>query len=89
MFVGDVIAGQAAGADLWGEMAIPIQNSTIDQPLTLAWESFAASAIYNLQVASDQLFSNIVIDIETADTSHETNDLDLTTQHYWRVRGHN
>lgn len=56
----------------------------------LAWNAASQAAEYEVQVATNSSFSNIVYSATTSETSHtvETS-LDTDTMYYWRVRASN
>ncbi|NHJ49922.1 MAG: hypothetical protein FK733_19170 [Asgard group archaeon] len=56
-----------------------------DTTPSLDWSDVTGSDMYNLQVARDSGFSNIVIDINTASSSYTCPTL-AQGVHYWRVR---
>lgn len=66
-------------------------NGTIKLPLelTMLWNVKPNAATYDLEVATDNQFKNIVISQNTADTSYNAVGLDLFTNYFWRVRSIN
>lgn len=69
---------------------IPIADSTSiaeEKPLdaTLVWHSSYLATSYNLQVASTNLFTNIILDTTITDTTHLINLMEYSTTYYWRV----
>lgn len=69
----------------------PADGAT-DVPLapSLAWSPVAGAASYDVQIASDAGFDNLVYTANVEDTSHTTADrLDSQTLYYWRVRAVN
>jgi len=56
----------------------------------IRWEEAERADRYDLQIATDQDFSNLVIDRNVAFTGFaSTQSLELFTDYYWRVRGTN
>jgi hypothetical protein len=59
-------------------------------PLILQWTSVGAKAVYQVQVATDAAFKNIVVDQDklggTTVQYNEFNGLKNNTDYYWRVR---
>ena len=91
--IGSGIAHGPSGED-WSAWSIipilPVEGSEQGQPVTISWHDRAVKyALFNLQVATDQTFSNIVLDVETPSSSHEVSNIDVTIEHFWRVRGKN
>ncbi|MBU0616495.1 MAG: hypothetical protein KKI02_02135 [Planctomycetes bacterium] len=67
-------------------------NGDIDVSLTptLVWQEADQAPEYDLEIATDPGFSNVVYSASTSDTSHTVADpLGELTLHYWRVRGVN
>ena len=57
---------------------------------TLTWNAAAQATGYDLQIATDAGFSNVVYSASESTTSHDvTMQLDPETLYYWRVRGTN
>lgn len=55
---------------------------------TFSWGALGGVESYQLQVATDANFSDLVIDEDTAGTAYTPDeDLDKNTTYYWRVRG--
>jgi len=83
-------------SDSWGVRtgaeSVPILISPssgsggISRPTTLTWGAVIGAILYNLQVATDREFTNVVVDVETENTSFEVNTLAPSTKYYWRVR---
>jgi hypothetical protein len=58
--------------------------------LTLTWNSVTGAATYRVQVATDNLFTALVVDDSTlTTTSKQVGPLTLNTQYYWRVNAKN
>jgi photosystem II stability/assembly factor-like uncharacterized protein len=67
-------------------------NAALEQPrnLTLSWSATASATKYHLQVATDSLFGNMILDYANlAGTSFAVGPLAGSTRHYWRVRASN
>lgn len=68
-------------------------DQIIDVPtnLNFAWENQADTELYDFQIATDANFVNVVTTInDIAGTSTSvTNNLDILTDYFWRVRGIN
>jgi choice-of-anchor B domain-containing protein len=67
-------------------------NNAMDQPLapTLVWAGAASAASYDLQLATDPAFSNVVYSTTVVGTLHTVNQLLAeNTLYYWRARGAN
>ncbi|MHC5113546.1 MAG: S8 family serine peptidase [Planctomycetota bacterium] len=59
------------------------------QPM-LTWQPVEQATSYDVEIALDPLFANIVYTASAADASHDVEmNLDLGTPHYWRLRGTN
>lgn len=57
---------------------------------TFGWQAAAQAAAYQLEVATDDDFTNIVYQATVADTSHTLDGyLGTATTYYWRVRAQN
>lgn len=79
-----------------GELPPPVlvspESGTTDlAPSTLlTWEEHYAATGYNLQVALDEAFEDIVMDVPgLTETSYITEGLAMSTQYYWRVQQFN
>jgi hypothetical protein len=67
-------------------------DGAIDVPVTptLAWTAVAQTMTYDVEVALDPAFFNVVYSAAEPATSHlVTTPLDTVTTYYWRVRAHN
>ncbi len=67
--------------------ASPADGAT-GQPtsVTLSWSGTSLATSYELQVATDNSFSNVVIDQTESGTSYTASGLSQGTTYYWRVR---
>ncbi|HYQ85629.1 MAG TPA: T9SS type A sorting domain-containing protein, partial [Bacteroidota bacterium] len=53
----------------------------------LNWHTYPGATLYQLQVATDSLFANIIVDLTTtSDTSFQVNALANLTTYYWHVK---
>jgi hypothetical protein len=101
-----VSAKNVAGAGLWASVSsfttivsIPTQvqllspaNSATNQPvsLTLRWHAVPMAARYRAQLATDSLFSAVVLDDSlVSDTTHLIGPLANNTTFYWRTSATN
>jgi len=66
-----------------GETGVPLLAE-------LSWEPAAQARDYELEVATDAAFTNVVYSVTTAETSHTLDTaLDSLTRYYWHVRAMN
>ncbi len=57
---------------------------------TFTWQEIPGSAGYELELATDVNFDNVIYSATTANTSHQIqNPLNMLTRYYWRVRAEN
>lgn len=73
------------------QLVLPISNSIgLIQPIQVKWRSSTYSEEYQLQIASDSLFNNIVHnDSLVIDTFKIVTNLQNYQKYFWRVRGIN
>lgn len=67
-------------------------NNSLNQPLilTFQWDKVTTADKYQLQIAKDMDFINLVLDDpDVYYTSRQAGPLQLNTQYYWRVRAKN
>lgn len=66
-------------------------NNAVGQSIAprLSWSANAAASIYNVQVATDASFNNIVFQGSSNTNSITANGLNQNTTYYWRVQGGN
>lgn len=65
----------------------PANNSTGNPlNLTLTWNKCLYAIAYNVVLATDASFTNIVFDSELTDTTKAVTNLNGNTQYYWKVR---
>jgi len=71
----------------------PASNSNFypGSQLNFEWNSLSNAWDYELQIAKDNDFSNIVFDVQISDTNktYSHNQFTLNTNYYWRVRARN
>jgi photosystem II stability/assembly factor-like uncharacterized protein len=69
----------------------PQNNSTgIPVAFTFLWRKTDRAETYQMQLATDQLFTNIILEDSTlADTMKEVSGLTVNTQYFWHVRARN
>jgi gliding motility-associated-like protein len=62
-------------------------NNTSDaiSPLLLEWEGSSNVSYYELEIASDPTFANVLETVQTLKTSHVVQQLEEGTRYYWRV----
>ncbi|HUF08791.1 MAG TPA: T9SS type A sorting domain-containing protein, partial [Rhodothermales bacterium] len=71
-------------------LVAPIDGSTnVALELMLSWNQALKADAYDLQVATDNQFSNVVLDVGTSGTSLMMDELIHGQVYYWRVRGTN
>jgi|GEM_PF-5432014 hypothetical protein len=56
---------------------------------TFSWFNVQYSDSFNIQIAMDDFFSNLVVDSTVADTSVAVSNLNYSTNYFWRVRAKN
>ena len=73
------------------ELFTPINEETSTSIIPrFRWQKDSFETIYEIQIASDNDFQNIVASVESLDTTFYDNAaLDVLTQYFWRVRGVN
>jgi len=67
------------------QLLSPANEDNPTSPVTFSWEAISGAVEYQLQVASDFEFINIVYSVKLAGTSISLEFLDDST-YYWRVR---
>ena len=72
-------------------LALPLDGSSgIGSPIVLIWAATTGASTYDIDVATDNLFTNIVHSATgVTGTSYAVGGLSISTQYYWRVRGVN
>lgn len=67
------------------------ENNILNLKITdhLRWLSVDKADYYELQIATDPIFANLVIDEQTTDTSYQISKLSYGTRYFWRVRAVN
>jgi len=58
-------------------------------PVALEWEEDSNVAVYEVEIATDDEFSDIVVAVETKNTRYVAANLESNKQYFWRVRGKN
>ncbi|MEI6090315.1 MAG: FISUMP domain-containing protein [bacterium] len=76
------------GVELIPQTLVSPVNDTINVPIEtrLYWNLNVGQTSYQLQVAKDVNFENLVIDTAVTDTVFECSNLDLFQLYYWRVK---
>ncbi|MFD0861109.1 reprolysin-like metallopeptidase [Sungkyunkwania multivorans] len=66
-------------------------DGAIDQAIdaNLTWNADANAQTYDVQIATDSGFTNVIENTTTANTSYTATTLSAGTQYYWRVRATN
>ena len=80
----------ATGGDLPAPyLLVPVNGASgIPSTVPFDWTDVFGSAEYQIQVAIDPLFSNLIVDL-TVTPSNLTFGLDMNSEYYWRVRATN
>ncbi len=60
-----------------------------DSSVTLFWGTKGIVANYQLEVATDSLFSSLIVDDTLSTTSYELSGLDNDTKYFWRIKATN
>jgi hypothetical protein len=60
--------------------------SILELPFNIEWYPSPDATAYQLQIASDAEFNNVVLDITTTETSYTVTELEFDITHYWRIR---
>ena len=74
-----------------GTLSEPADQAVdVSTSLSLNWESQADADVYDLQIATDANFTNIVTTInDVVETTSLVSNLEILTDYFWRVRGIN
>ncbi len=68
----------------------PINGGSCTVPTTFIWYQTATAQTYTLQLSLTPDFSSLILNqSDISDTNFISENLQLETQYYWRVRGHN
>jgi len=69
-------------------LTTPAEGSTVTiiTGVTFSWSAVENAVLYQLQVATDSGFTNLVADVLTSETSYEATNLAGGMHYYWRVR---
>ncbi|MEE4330844.1 MAG: BspA family leucine-rich repeat surface protein [Wenzhouxiangella sp.] len=89
---GDSLAGQCAGSppDVPVLSSPPDSATGISVDPVLSWQAASGADVYDLQVATNVGFTELVFDLTGLETtSRSLSDLDFLTLYYWRVRARN
>ncbi|MFP9114951.1 reprolysin-like metallopeptidase [Flavobacterium sp. RHBU_3] len=72
-------------------MAVYPEDGTTTLPTTIAldWSTDLIASSYQLQVATDEDFANIITEVSTTASNYTVSGLQEGTQYYWRVKGQN
>ena len=69
------------------ELIAPLNNATgVSSPVTFSWEPVVDATAYQLQIATDDLFVDLVYDNDAITEAAAEVILSSNTQYYWRVR---
>ena len=73
--------------ELKGPKLLRPSNNTYNaiSPLLFKWEGSSNVSYYELEIASDPAFANVLETVQTLKTSHVVQQLEETTRYYWRV----
>jgi len=72
------------------QLTSPTQGEIgVDLNPTLSWVAQSNALSYNVQVATDINFTNIITDVTIANTNLDLNSLSEATTYYWRVKPQN
>ena len=85
------VNGQVTFADsIYSSLVLPLNNSAdvFIRP-TLTWNDIHCSNAYQVQVASDSMFTNLFADTLVADTTFVPTNLSGDSTYYWRVGRYN
>ncbi|MFP9098561.1 fibronectin type III domain-containing protein [Flavobacterium sp. RHBU_24] len=70
-------------------LTAPANGASLQQPVNFTWNAISNAINYEIQVATDAAFSNIVIGETVTANSYATQSLENNTPYYWRVRATN
>ncbi len=70
---------------LQATLSSPVDTTGVSRNPLLTWNASTAATSYDVQVATDSSFSDIVADTTVADTSVRLSPLAANTQFYWHV----
>ena len=70
-------------------LTAPANGASLQQPVNFTWNAISNAINYEIQVATDAAFSNIVIAETVTATSYATQNLNNNTPYFWRVRAAN
>ena len=76
--------------DVVSLLSPPNGESSVSRSPTLTWQASSQAVEYDVQVATDELFSDVICSETTDDTSYTLGVvLDVLTTYYWHVRATN
>ncbi len=64
----------------------PEDDTDVSRPVAFSWSAITGAELYQIQIATDSAFTNIVIDVQTINTTYEATTLLPGMRYYWRVR---
>lgn len=68
-------------------LSLPTDNvQNVTSPTQFTWQAIAGISTYNLQIATDANFTDLVFDNTINGTSYIANELELDTRYFWRVK---
>ncbi|MCH8558841.1 MAG: T9SS type A sorting domain-containing protein [Balneolia bacterium] len=70
-------------------LSAPDNNSEVLPSVTFSWEAAENALTYDLQVATDAGFTNLVVDASSIGGTSSTRFIPLNGSYFWRVRGTN
>lgn len=53
--------------------------------LNLDWSTNSAATVYSLQVATDEDFTNLIVDVDVATTTYSLSNLSELTNYFWKI----
>ncbi|MES2812134.1 MAG: zinc-dependent metalloprotease family protein [Bacteroidota bacterium] len=76
-----------AGAPAAATLSTPANNANAqDVSVNLSWAAGANTTGYDIQVATDSGFTNIIATVTSATTNYVVSGLSQSTDYYWRIR---
>lgn len=89
------ISGTTDWSEVWNlatllttpALSLPGDNvQNVTSPTQFTWQAIVGIATYNLQIATDANFTDLVFDNVINGTSYTSNNLELDTRYFWRVK---
>ncbi len=73
--------------DATAENIYPANNSENVMPTYISWKALDNATTYNVEIATDSLFTDVTFELETAETSYDfaANDIDPNILYFWHV----